>query len=205
MENCQTKSLMFYEEGKYVVREITLEETIEKFENALRSYAYKSYGAVSGYDTNVNDQDDYYVLGMMILMKCYEKYDINRKEKRSFNAFLSKALDNGLKKNSRFFKSNKRNEIFYTSNDIQDSYDIYDKKHSIDNVDGILFIESLCDCLTEIESKIVKEIFIGGMKKMTFSTKHNISRPTLNKKIDVTKEKCKKIIIEDLPSYSLAS
>lgn len=204
--------------------ELGVEELLPMFDNLLKKFSHKCVEDLSGFESNRNEFNDYYQIGVLELMGAFERYDHTKGA--TFFTHLHRELHYRLIMMIREFNAEKRKpekplvyidkkvEDCEVSNIIKDKDDKYfDKKE--DKLENFL-----SENLTKTERLLIAVYFrkklnkskglyknsleyaidvfdeetnSSSISKSELADKLNISRPTLNKRMNEAVEKMKKL------------
>lgn len=195
------KAIMVTEDGVKVIKEMTLEECIERFEGAIKKWGNECYVITKNFPNNVMEYDDFYSEGMICLIEVFDKY----KPVNTFNTTLHKSLDNLKVDLIRKINAKKRKtdqKIVSFDMEIEDCCDVLQEiEGKIDkNFELMEFEQDLnrvTEKLTYEENKILNFLIENESTKRTLAKELNISRPTLNTRIEMVKMK----IMDLMPEY----
>lgn len=178
-------------------KEMNIEQLCIQFEDMIYKFAYKCVGSLKGFKNNVEEFEDFYQQGMIELVKVFELYD----EKHCFSTLLQIRLDNALKYNLRKYSFKKRvvNDSLISLNMISDdgrSYEdvVGDRDFCLEEIENKLDILMILQELNEEEKEIFKFLLEQEKTKLQLSKELNISRPTLDNRIELVRDKVKRII-----------
>lgn len=195
------KSIMISEDGVKVVKDLTLDECVARFEGAIKRWGNECYVITKNFPNNVMEYDDYYSEGMICLIEVFNKYQpVN-----TFNTALHKSLDNLKVDLIRKVNAKKRKtdqKIVSFDMEIEDGCDLLQEiEGKIDeNFELMEFEQDLNRVtlqLTDEENKILDYLIENESTKKILAKELNISRPTLNTRIEKLKEK----IMYLMPEY----
>lgn len=196
------KNMIVSKNGVKITEVISLDECAKLFEGAIKAWANEMYVIVRGMSNNLMEYDDFYSEGMICLVEMYDKYIPTN----TFNTALHKSLDNLKVDLIRKTNAKKRKtELTVISFDteienyecdmLQELYGDIDKNYC-----AMEFNEDISNVLVKLtpeERKIVNLLVNNESTKRLLAKELNISRPTLDSRIEKVKDK----IIDLLPEY----
>ena len=198
------KEIIIILNGKKTTKEMSLEECVIVFEGAIKRWANEVYVIVKDMSNNLMEYDDFYSEGMICLIEMYNKY----KPVNTFNTALHKSLDNLKidfirKTNAKKRKTEHSVVSFDMEIEDEDCDSLQEIEGNVDeNFATVEFNEDVTNAiskLTEDEKKIVKFLIDDESTKRILAKELKISRPTLDTRISVVKDK----VVNLLPEYFL--
>lgn len=195
------KKIVVVENNEKVMKDMSLEDCIICYEPAIKKWASELYLMVKNYHNNIMDYDDFYSEGMITLMKLYSTYT----PKNTFNTALHKSLDNSRIDFLRCMNAQKRKtkKVLVSFDAEQDSEGNYklnetqgllDENFNICEVDKD--IENALHALTEEERLIFEFLLDKEYTKRALAKELKISRPTLDSRIEIVRDKVVKLMPE---------
>lgn len=196
------KEIIISENDIKTIKLMSLEECVVHFERAVMKWSHGCYKTVRHCCNNIMEYDDFYSEGMLCLMNVYEKY----KPINTFNTALHKSLDNLKIDIIRKLNTQKRTVdqpmvSFDTTlldgdllSDIEGDYDC--------NFELFEFNEDIVNALsklTEEERKIANFLLNQESTKKVLAEELNISRPTLDSRIEKVRDKVVGLLPEYIP------
>lgn len=198
------KEIIMVEKGIKIKREMTMEECIESFEGAIKRWGNECYVATKDMSHNLMEYDDFYSEGMICLIEVYNKYrPIN-----TFNTALHKSLDNLKidlirKTNAKKRKTEQNVVSFELEIEDEDVSLLHELEGDVDiNFELVEFNEDMTNAMSKLtneEKKILNFLIENESTKRVLAKELNISRPTLDTRIEKVKDK----VIGLLPEYLL--
>lgn len=200
------KQIIIIDNGKKIMKEMSLEECAIYFEGAVKKWSNELYTIIKNMSNNLMEYDDFYGEGMICLIEVYKRYrPIN-----TFNTTLHKSLDN-LKIDLIRKTNAKKRKTEYTvvSLDIiiDEGWDSPSELHELEgevdeNFSIIEFDEDIKNALTKLnedEKKIFNFLIENESTKRALAKELKVSRPTLDSKISKVRDK----VLSLLPEYFL--
>lgn len=198
------KEIIIIENGVKITKEMTIEECIENFEGAIKKWGNECYMIMDKMSHNLMEYDDFYSEGMICLIEVYSKY----KPINTFNTILHKSLDNLKidlirKTNAKKRKTEQSVVSFESEIEDEDVSLLHELEGDIDiNYELVEFNEDMTNAmakLTDEERKIFDFLIENESTKRVLAKQLNISRPTLDTRIERVRDK----MIALLPEYLL--
>lgn len=198
----KTKEIVVVEKNAKVVKDMSLEDCTSLFEGAVKKWANEVYVAVKGTTNNLMEYDDFYSEGMICLIEMFDRYaPIN-----TFNTALHKSLDNLKIDFIRMANAKKRktkNSVVSLDLELEDiecdslSEILGTEDESFEEIEFNSDIKGAIENLNDEEIKILIFLLNNESTKRKLARELNISRPTLDTRIEVLKDK----VIDLLPEY----
>lgn len=190
-----TKNIVFSDGS---IKKLTLEELMSIFENMINKFAHRCVHSMSKHHTNTDDFEDFYQYGMLELMKTFNIYN----EQQCFSTLLQINLNNKhgyLLRNLNASKRNSNNSTVslnaeYPEGNTFDTY-IGVEDIMLQDIESKIDLLNKLDTLAEEECKIVKNLLEEEKTKIQLAKELGISRPTLDSKIKIIREKLKDLIM----------
>lgn len=198
------KEVIIIENGIKTIKEMTIEECVQSFEGAIKKWGNECYVIVKQMSHNLMEYDDFYSEGMICLIEMFNKY----KPINTFNTALHKSLDNLKidlirKSNSKKRKTYQSVVSFDMELEDEDSDLLQEVEGDIDrNFLKVEFDEDIADAVAKLtgeERKIFDFLMDNESTKRVLAKELNISRPTLDSRIERVRDK----IMNLLPEYIL--
>ena len=190
------------------VKYATVEEVIfNDFSKAISSFAKKSLNGLA-WTMNNHDFEDYEQIARMEIMKMFDVYD----EVHSFSAMVNTRLDQlytyllryygNLKRSMNNKEDRKENRISYTAVELDGDYcENYTMAEVIGDLDDLiadteinLAIKECANDLSDNDKRILAFLINQNEAKIDFAKRIGISRPTLDKKINLIRQMLKEKI-----------
>lgn len=194
------KTIIIAEDYIKTEREMSLEDCIEHFNDAISKWAYECHLCVKDVSHNVMEFDDFYNEGMICLIKVYKNY----KSINTFCTALHKSLDNLRVDLLRRINTKKRkteSTLVSFDMELEDGAFLKDIEGGIDESfsDMELYndIENALSKLSNEERSIAMFLLNAESTKTLLAEELGMSRPTLNTRIEKVKDK----IIDLLPEH----
>lgn len=190
--------------NQYKTDYFTVEEIIELYKNYIKKVSSNYYRYLQnhvGHATYV-DIEDLEQLGLLEIVKCFNKYDIDYRSKNindhdqddaiGFFAVLEKNVQGAMLRFCRDTLKKRRkgydlHEIklssfdmpINTGSDGKDLFlsDIIPSEHDyFEDIENKIEVENLMSSLTEQEKNIINDLFVNNMTQVNVGLKHNISQ-----------------------------
>lgn len=179
------------------VKKMEVEELFEHFEDMIHKFAHKCVGSTKNNFSNVNDFDDYMQMGNMELMKAYQLYD----EKHCFSTLLQIRLNNAYHYNLRklnFYKRKTDSTIISLNRKTEENKSVeelygQDDLH-LSNIEVKLDLSYIFSKLDPQEIKIFLFLLEQEKTKIQLAKELGITRPTLDSRISLLRDKIKKLM-----------
>lgn len=190
------------------VKYATVEEVIfNDFSKAISAFAKKSLNGLA-WTMNNHDFEDYEQIARMEIMKMFDVYD----EVHSFSAMVNTRLDQlytyllryygNLKRSMNNKEDRKENRISYTAVELDGDYcENYTMAEVIGDLDDLiadteinLAIKECANDLSDNDKRILAFLINQNEAKIDFAKRIGISRPTLDKKINLIRQMLKEKI-----------
>lgn len=196
------KEIIIVENGIKVTKEMTMEECVNSFEGAIKKWGNECYVIVKDMSHNLMEYGDFYSEGMICLIEVYKKY----KPINTFNTVLHKSLDNLkidlIRKTNAKKRKTEQSVVSFDMELEDEECDLLQEiEGDIDENFSIMeFNEDMTDAmskLTEEERKILNFLLENESTKRVLAKELNISRPTLDSRIEKVRDK----VMDLLPEY----
>ena len=196
------KEIIIVKNGIKVTKEMTMEECVNSFEGAIKKWGNECYVIVKDMSHNLMEYGDFYSEGMICLIEVYKKY----KPINTFNTVLHKSLDNLkidlIRKTNAKKRKTEQSVVSFDMELEDEECDLLQEiEGDIDENFSIMeFNEDMTDAmskLTEEERKILNFLLENESTKRVLAKELNISRPTLDSRIEKVRDK----VMDLLPEY----
>ncbi|MEG0908734.1 MAG: sigma-70 family RNA polymerase sigma factor [Clostridia bacterium] len=190
-----TKCIVFSDGCK---RQMGLEELCTTFENMINKFAHRCVHSMSKHHSNTDEFEDFYQYGMLELMKTFDVYN----EQLCFSTLLQINLNNKhgyLLRNLNTRKRNSNNSTISLNAEYPEgnTFDLYigEEDLMLQDIESKIDLLNKLETLEEEECKIVKNLLEEEKTKIQLAKELEISRPTLDSKIKIIREKLKDLLV----------
>ena len=195
MNNLETKTIVVMVNGERVKKQMTIEDAFVSYQDMIKKFANDCVKKTYTMKDSINDFDDYCSIGYQKLNECFEKYEPTF----AFSCFLQAGLDLKRKELIRNLHRQKRKpirDLVSFDCEINDEFMLADIEGGEDtSLDFMMYKSDLNDAFEELtfeEKAILQYLVYGGINKINLAKLLNITRPTLDRRIEALQNKFKK-------------
>lgn len=181
------------ETNEFVNREMDFEEVLVMLNNIIVKKSNELYNKLVGIQQNILDKDDIKSLYMIDIYNTYELYDI---KKGAFTSVAFKSIENCSKRILRdLFAQKRTNETRVLSFEgTKDDLDAIEKlsgeyDDTFNNIELSYDLRRVLNSFTKEEQEIIHFILDKKESKKELALRLGISRPTLDSRINSTRDK----------------
>lgn len=181
------------ETNEFVNKEMEFEEVLAMLNNIMVKKSNELYNKLVGIQQNILEREDIISQYMMDIYKTYKLYDIN---KGAFTSVAFKSIDNCSKRILRdLFAQKRTNETRVLSFEgTKDDLDAIEKlsgeyDDTFNNIELSYDLRRVLKSFSKEEQEIIQFILDKRESKKELALRLGISRPTLDSRINDTREK----------------
>ena len=181
------------ETNEFVNKEMEFEEVLAMLNNIMVKKSNELYNKLVGIQQNILEREDIISQYMMDIYKTYKLYDIN---KGAFTSVAFKSIDNCSKRILRdLFAQKRTNETRVLSFEgTKDDLDAIEKlsgeyDDTFNNIELSYDLRRVLKSFSKEEQEIIQFILDKRESKKELALRLGISRPTLDSRINNTREK----------------